>query len=484
MELIGQGAVALSRLIREKKVSARELCEEHLRFVEERDASIGAFLSLDAAGALAQAGNIDKMVAAGTALPPLAGVPVGLKANICVQGHVTNCASRMLRHFVPSYDATVVEKLRRAGAVLLGSLNMDEFAIGSSCEHSAFKTTRNPWDSTRVPGGSSGGSAAAVAACELPLALGSDAGGSIRTPAAFCGVVGLKPSYGAVSRYGLIAFASSLEQIGPLGRTVDDVSLLYSVICGEDRQRDATSRAFPFAQEAGGAGGLRIGILMECSEQGVAPEVEQAVLQAAARFRELGAAVDVASLPSAEHALSAFYVISSAEAASNLARYDGVAHGEAAPSAASYEELVMKSRGAGFGDEVKRRILLGTLVLSSGHHNACYGRARLMQQQIKMEFSCMFEKYDLLIAPTTSTTAFPMGARLNDPTAMYATDSCSIHGSLAGLPALSVPCGFDGDGLPIGMQLVGPKGSEGRLLAAAKDYEQLVNGFAGRGWPR
>ncbi|MFV0412937.1 MAG: Asp-tRNA(Asn)/Glu-tRNA(Gln) amidotransferase subunit GatA, partial [Oscillospiraceae bacterium] len=375
--------------------------------------------------------------------------------------------------------ATVVQKLKAADAVFPGKLNMDEFAMGSSCENSYFKPTKNPWDAARVPGGSSGGSAAAVAACEVPVSLGSDTGGSIRMPAALCGVVGLKPTYGAVSRFGLVAFASSLDQIGPFARTVDDATLLFSVIAGADRKNDATSKDFTFDAKLGSSvEGLVIGIPKEYFGEGIQQEVKDSVLKAVQTLEGLGARVEQVSLPSTGYALSAYYIISSAEASSNLARYDGVKYGFSTGRGGSLANMYEATRTEGFGAEVKRRIMLGTYVLSSGYYDAYYKRAKLLQRQIAQEFSSAFEKCDLLVAPTSPFTAFKIGEKANDPLAMYAADICTVTVNIAGLPALSIPCGFGASGLPIGMQLIGPQFSEQRLLTAAKCYETAVGGFA------
>ena len=386
----------------------------------------------------------------------------------------------MLENFVPPYDATVVEKLAAADAVILGKVNMDEFAMGGSCENSAFKATKNPWDLTRVPGGSSGGSAACVAACEVPLSLGSDTGGSVRCPAGLCGIVGLKPTYGAVSRFGLVAFASSLDQIGPFARTVDDTALLFSVISGQDAGRDATSKPYTFSglEKMESLNGLRVGIPKEYYGEGVAADVKEAVLKAVEQLRGLGAQVVEVSLPSTPYALSAYYIISSAEASSNLSRYDGVKYGYSGKRDGTLNDLYLSTRTEGFGMEVKRRIMLGTYVLSSGYYDAYYKRAKMLQRLIGEEFDKAFAQCDVLVTPTTPTTAFRLGEKTNDPLAMYASDICTTTANIAGLPGVSVPCGFDAQGLPIGMQLLGPKWSESKLLGVAKCYETAVGGFA------
>ena len=427
-----------------------------------------------------QAEKVDAKIAAGETIGALAGIPVAVKDNICTKGTATTCASKMLENFVPPYDATVVEKLAAADAVIPGKVNMDEFAMGGSCENSAFKATKNPWDLARVPGGSSGGSAACVAACEVPLSLGSDTGGSVRCPAGLCGIVGLKPTYGAVSRFGLVAFASSLDQIGPFARTVDDTALLFSVISGQDAGRDATSKPYTFSglEKMESLNGLRVGIPKEYYGEGVAADVKEAVLKAVEQLRGLGAQVVEVSLPSTPYALSAYYIISSAEASSNLSRYDGVKYGYSGKRDGTLNDLYLSTRTEGFGMEVKRRIMLGTYVLSSGYYDAYYKRAKMLQRLIGEEFDKAFAQCDVLVTPTTPTTAFRLGEKTNDPLAMYASDICTTTANIAGLPGVSVPCGFDAQGLPIGMQLLGPKWSESKLLGVAKCYETAVGGFA------
>ncbi|MFV0352267.1 MAG: Asp-tRNA(Asn)/Glu-tRNA(Gln) amidotransferase subunit GatA [Oscillospiraceae bacterium] len=482
MELYQMSATQLAAKLRSKEVSATEIAQSTIGRIKEKDAEIDAFLSYGEEGLLQQAAAVDARFAKGEDPGVLAGIPVGIKDNICTKGRATTCASRMLQNFVPFYDATVIEKLNNAGALLAGKTNMDEFAMGSSCENSYFKPTKNPWDTTKVPGGSSGGSAAAVAACEVPLSLGSDTGGSIRQPAALCGVLGLKPTYGAVSRYGLVAFASSLDQIGPFARTADDLALLYSAIAGVDAGRDSTSKDIPFMySQQQSLKGVRIGLPKEYYGAGVSAEVKDNVQKAVQQLQQLGADVFEVSLPSTEFALSAYYIISSAEASSNLARYDGVKYGYSAGAGADLTELYETTRNEGFGTEVKRRILLGTHVLSSGYYDAFYKRAKLLQKQIAQEFTSAFTGCDFLLTPTAPTTAFSLGAHVGDPLEMYAADICTVTVNIAGLPALSIPCGTDAAGLPVGMQLIGPKASEGRLISTAKCYETAIGGFAVKG---
>lgn len=478
MELYQKSATELSAMLRAKQASAVEICESVLARIEKTEPSVGAFLSVSAQSARDQAKRVDEKLAKGEQLGALAGIPVAIKDNICTKGAPTTCASKMLENFRPPYNATVIDKLAAADAVIPGKLNMDEFAMGSSCENSALQTTKNPWDVSRVPGGSSGGSAAAVAACETPLSLGSDTGGSIRCPAAWCGVVGLKPTYGAVSRFGLVAFASSLDQIGPFARTVDDTALLFSAICGHDPLHDATSKPYQFAGVGDGVKGLRIGIPKEYFGAGVADEVKAAVMQAVEEYKALGAEIVEISLPSTDYALSAYYIISSAEASSNLARYDGVKYGFSANRTGDLSELYLSTRSEGFGKEVKRRIMLGTYVLSSGYYDAYYKRAKMLQRTIAAEFDNAFAACDVIATPTAPTTAFALGERTNDPLAMYAADICTVTVNIAGLPAISIPCGFGAGQLPIGLQLIGPKFSESTLLCVAKSYETAKGGFA------
>lgn len=478
MKLHEKSAAELARLVKKKQVSAAEVTRDILARIEAVEPRVDAFLTVEGEKALARAARVDEQIAKGEDVGPLAGVPVAVKDNICTEGIRTTCASKMLEQFVPPYNATVVDKLLAAGAVIPGKVNLDEFAMGGSCENSAFKPTKNPWDIARVPGGSSGGSAAAVAACELPLALGSDTGGSIRCPAGLCGIVGLKPTYGAVSRFGLVAFASSLDQIGPMARTVEDAALLFSVICGQDKAHDATSKDYAFPGLGQDIRGVRVGVPAEYFGAGVSEEVKAGVMKAVKDLESLGAQVVEVSLPSTQYALSAYYIISSAEASSNLARYDGVKYGYSGRRDGSLNDLYLSTRSEGFGKEVKRRIMLGTYVLSSGYYDAYYKRAKMLQRAIAAEFDAAFARCDVIATPTSPSTAFKLGEKLDDPLAMYATDICTTTANIAGLPGVSVPCGFDSQGLPIGLQLLGPKWSEARLLTVAKCYEALKGGFA------
>lgn len=471
MKTIREWAEAL----RAREVSSEELTQQFLGTVARREPEIGAFLTVTAEEALRAARSVDARRAAGEDLPLLAGIPMALKDNLCTRGVRTTCASRILADFVPAYDATAVSRLSAAGAVSLGKLNMDEFAMGSSTENSAFHPTRNPADTARVPGGSSGGSAAAVAAGEAVYALGSDTGGSIRQPAAFCGVVGMKPTYGRVSRYGLVAFASSLDQVGPITACVADNAAVLSVIAGEDA-RDATSAPRPaedFSRLLGhGVAGLRVALPREFFGEGLDAEVRAAVLAAARRLEAAGAVVEEVSLPSLSAALPAYYVLSSAEASSNLARFDGVRFGSRAAEFESIGELYCRTRTEFFGEEVKRRILLGTFALSAGYYDAYYKKALQMRTRIAAEYEKIFAAHDLILSPVAPTTAYRLGEKTADPMQMYLGDIYTVPVNIAGIPALSLPCGRDVAGLPIGVQLMGPKWSEARLYQAAAVLEE------------
>jgi aspartyl-tRNA(Asn)/glutamyl-tRNA(Gln) amidotransferase subunit A len=466
-------AVEISRRVRARALSAEEVAVETLRAIRERDERVGAHLLVDDEGALRAARETDARVRAGEDLP-LAGVPVGLKDALVTRDLRTTCASRALDNWVPPYDATAVARLRAAGAVITGKHNMDEFAMGSSTENSAFGPTRNPWDLRRSPGGSSGGSAAAVAAGLCAAALGSDTGGSIRQPASFCGVVGFKPTYGRVSRYGLVAFASSLDQIGPLTRTVEDAALVLETIAGHD-PHDSTSadRAVPplLARCRDGVSGMRIGVPREFFVAGLDADVEAAVRGALMDLERRGARLVDVSLPHTRHAVAAYYLICTAEASANLARYDGVRFGRRAAGARDAREVI-----PGFGPEVKRRILLGTYVLSAGYYEAYYGRAQKVRTLVARDFSDAFRGCDVLATPTSPTVAFPLGERTVDPLRMYLADVFTISANLAGLPAVSVPCGPTAGGLPAGLQFIGPPFAEEALLRAAWAHEQ------GGGW--
>jgi aspartyl-tRNA(Asn)/glutamyl-tRNA(Gln) amidotransferase subunit A len=466
-------AVELATAVRSGRRSAVDVLEEHLGAIAERDPGIHAFLQVTADDARAAARAVDERVAAGGEPGRLAGVPVALKDNLCTRGIPTTCASRILQGWRPPYDATVVSRLRGAGAVVVGKTNLDEFAMGSSTEHSAYGPTRNPRDPSRVPGGSSGGSAAAVAAGFAPLALGSDTGGSVRLPAAFCGVVGAKPTYGRVSRYGLVAFASSLDQIGPLATTVADAALLLEVIGGHDPM-DSTSLAEPapalVSRLDEGVDGLRVGVVTELLGEGIAPDVRRRVGEAADALAAAGAKVDDVSVPAVTYGMSAYYLIAPAEASSNLARYDGVRYGLRV-DAATTPAMNAATRSAGFGPEVKRRIMLGTYALSAGYYDAYYGKAQAVRTLLIRDFERAYRSFDVLLTPTAPTTAFPLDAKTDDPLAMYLTDVCTIPSNLAGHPAISVPFGAGDDGLPVGVHLLAPALAEGDLFRTAAVLE-------------
>ena len=481
-EIVAKTAVELGALLTDGQVSSAEIMRAHIDRVRDVDERIGAFISLDEQDALAQATASDERRRSGAPLGSLDGIPVAIKDVLAVRGQPLGCASRMLKGFVSPYDAHVVEQLRRQGAIVWGRLNMDEFAMGSSTENSAAQVTSNPWDLERVPGGSSGGSAASVAALETPLALGSDTGGSVRQPASFCGVVGLKPTYGRVSRYGLVAFASSLDQVGPVARSVDDVALLLGAIAGHDG-RDSTSvdQAVPdYVREAIPADRKwKLGVPKEYFGAGIDPEVKAAVDQAIEFYSRAGCEVSEVSLPHTEVAVATYYIIATAEASSNLARYDGVRYGHRAARAEDGVDLYFQSRAEGFGPEVKRRIILGTYVLSSGYYDAYYLRAQKVRTLIRQDFLNAFEKVDALLTPTSPIPAFRKGERTSDPLEMYLCDIYTIGANLAGIPGLSIPCGFTQGGLPIGMQILGRPFGERKILSLGKQFE-IEHGFAER----
>jgi aspartyl-tRNA(Asn)/glutamyl-tRNA(Gln) amidotransferase subunit A len=461
--------------LRARQASSVELTEAYLARIAALDPELGVFVTVMGEQARAAARAADARRAAGEDAP-LLGVPIALKDVLCTAGVRTTCSSRILEAFVPPYSATVVERLTAAGAVALGKTNMDEFAMGSSTENSAFFPTRNPWDTTRVPGGSSGGSAAAVAASLAPASLGTDTGGSIRQPAALCGVVGLKPTYGRVSRYGLVAFASSLDQIGPFAWTAADCALLLNVIAGPD-PLDSTALPDPapdyLAELDGDLRGLRVGVPREYLTAGLEPGVETTVRAAIDQLAALGAEVGEVSLPHTEYGVAVYYLIAPAEASSNLARYDGVKYGYSVTAPALLDGY-FRTREEGFGPEVKRRIMLGTYALSAGYYDAYYRKAQQVRTLIKGDFDRAFEQFDVLAAPTSPTVAFRLGEKVADPLAMYLSDVCTIPVNLAGLPGLSLPCGFVDD-LPVGLQLIGPPLAEGRLLRVAQRYQEATD---------
>jgi aspartyl-tRNA(Asn)/glutamyl-tRNA(Gln) amidotransferase subunit A len=461
---------------RSGQVTPTQATTEYLARIEALDPQVRAFLTVTREDALRRAALADARFRAGTPRGPLDGVPIALKDVLCTRSIRTTCGSRILEGFVPPYDATVVERLFAGGAILLGKLNMDEFAMGSSTEHSAFFSTCNPWDLARVPGGSSGGAAAAVAADLAALTLGTDTGGSIRQPAAFCGVLGMKPTYGRVSRYGLIAFASSLDQVGPFAKDTEDAALVLQVIAGADPM-DSTAVDVPVTDYRAtlrqGIEGLRLGVPAEYFVEGMDPEVERAVREAIAALEKLGARTEPVSLPHTEYGLAAYYVIAPAEASSNLARYDGVKYGLRVPGARDLIDMYSQTRSAGFGAEVKRRVMLGTYVLSAGYYDAYYGQAQKVRTLVRRDFDRAFERVDLIVAPTTPGVAFKMGEK-EDPLQMYLNDVFTIPTNLAGLPGLSIPGGFTQTGLPIGLQLIGRAFDEATLLRAAYAYEQAT----------
>ncbi|HZP60414.1 MAG TPA: Asp-tRNA(Asn)/Glu-tRNA(Gln) amidotransferase subunit GatA [Opitutaceae bacterium] len=474
-ELFFQSVADLAAQLAAKKLSSVELMQAVLARTKAVEPAVQAFNSYDEADALAQARASDARRAAGQARGPLDGIPIGMKDVISVAGQPLTASSKMLANFVSPYDATVTRRLKEAGAICWGRLNLDEFAMGSSTENSAFKTTANPWDPTRVPGGSSGGSAAAVAAGEAIATLGSDTGGSIRQPAALCGVVGLKPTYGLVSRYGLIAFASSLDQIGPFGRTVEDAAILLRAIAGHDPQDSTSFKAeIPDyrAELAKRKGPWKLGIAKEYFGEGLDPEVGAAVQAAIDYYQKSGCEIREVSLPHTKHAVAVYYIIATAECSSNLARYDGIRYGHRAKSAADAVDLYFQSRAEGFGAEVKRRIILGTYVLSSGYYDAYYLRAQKVRTLIRQDFLDAYKEVDAILTPTSPTPAFKRGEKAADPLAMYLSDIYTIGVNLAGLPGVSVPCGFSKTGLPIGLQIIGRPFEEAELLAIARAYEQ------------
>ena len=476
MELFSLTAHEARALVRERQVSCRELTEAVLARVQEVEDRVRAYVTVTGELALRQADGLDARLAAGEDPGPLTGIPVALKDVLCTAGVRTTCSSKILGEFRPPYSATVVERLTDAGAVCVGKTNLDEFAMGSSTENSGFFTTHNPWNLDTVPGGSSGGSTAAVAADECLLAVGSDTGGSIRQPAALCGVVGMKPTYGRVSRYGLIAFASSLDQIGPITKDVTDCALLTDVISGHD-PRDSTSLRVPVPSHTEAlrtdVNGLRLGLPRELFAQGVAPEVADAVHAAVKVLTDAGAVCEEVSLPHAEHALAVYYIIAPAEASSNLARYDGVQYGHRSEVEDDIVSMLRATRREGFGHEVKHRIMIGTYALSSGYYDAYYGKAQRVRTLIKGDFDAAFEQFDVLVSPTSPTVAFGIGEKAGDPLAMKLSDVCTIPANIAGVPGISIPCGFH-DGLPIGLQFIGKPLDEPTLIRVAYTYEQAT----------
>jgi aspartyl-tRNA(Asn)/glutamyl-tRNA(Gln) amidotransferase subunit A len=466
-----------AELIHKKEISAGELCEQVLKCIKENDDEIGAYLYLAEKEALDRAKKIDDKLSRGEDPGRLAGIPIAIKDVMCTKGMPTTCASKILQNYIPPYNATVVERLEAEGAIVIGKTNMDEFAMGSSTENSAFKITRNPWDKERVPGGSSGGSAAAIAAHEAIASLGTDTGGSIRQPAALCGVVGLKPTYGRVSRYGLVAFASSLDQIGPITKNVYDAALLMEIIAGKD-PRDSTSVDMPVPRYTESLEntikGFRVGVPKEYFPEALDSEIKEKITAAIDLLKEMGVSIEEVSLAHTEYAIPTYYVLAPAEASSNLARYDGVRYGFRSNSYENLSQMYIESRSNGFGAEVKRRIMLGTFVLSSGYYDAYYLKAQKVRSLIMQDFTKAFQKVDFLITPTTPTPAFKIGEKVADPLQMYLSDIFTVTANLAGIAGISIPIGLSSDNLPIGAQILSPPFAEDKLLHLAYALESAL----------
>ena len=474
--------------LKNKELTVTEITKAYIDRINEKEKDVQAFITPLTDEAAKKAEEIDKKIEAGEEAE-LAGIPIGIKDNMCTKGVKTTCGSKMLENFVSPYNATVMEKINSEDMIMLGKLNMDEFAMGSSTEYSHFHPTKNPWNLNKVPGGSSGGSAAAVAANLVPWALGSDTGGSIRQPASLCGIVGLKPTYGLVSRYGLVAFASSLDQIGPMTKDVKDAAILLNVISGHD-EKDTTSsnrEKIDYTTSAeiekkdytkclkNDVKGLKIGVPKEYFGEGINPEVKAKVEEAIEKYKELGAEIEEFSLDIADYSLATYYIIAPAEASSNLGRFDGIRYGYRTPNYTNLKELFKNSRSEGFGSEVKRRIILGTYVLSSGYYDAYYKKAQQVRTLVKQEFKKAFEKYDVILTPTSPIVAFDIGTKLSNPMEMYLSDICTVPVNIAGVPAISIPCGVDSNNMPIGMQLIGNYFDEETILNAAYTYEQATN---------
>ena len=471
MELYELTVHELMEKLEKNEITSEDIIKSYSKRIDEKEKDVQAFVTVTADEALKQAESVDRTKS------KLAGIPIGIKDNMCTKGVKTTCSSKMLENFVAPYNATVVEKLNNEGVLSLGKLNMDEFAMGASTEYSAFKVTRNPWNLKMAPGGSSGGSAAAVASQMVPWALGSDTGGSIRQPAALCGVVGLKPTYGLVSRYGLVAFASSLDQIGPITQDVTDSAILLNVLAGFD-EKDSTSENLPKKDYTKSlvkdVSKFKIGVPKEFLGEGINPEVRNAIEMAVEKYKSLGATVEECTLDIANEALATYYIIACAEASSNLGRFDGIRYGYRTKNYSNLNDIFVNSRTEGFGAEVKRRIILGTYVLSSGYYDAYYKKAQKVRTIIKQEFAKLFEKYDLLLTPTSPTVAYEIGTKSNNPLEMYLADLCTVSVNIAGLPGISIPCGVDKAGLPIGLQLIGKPFGEETIIQAAYTYEQEV----------
>ena len=460
-----------------KELTITEVTKAYVDRINDKEKDVGAFVTTLCDEALNEAKQIEEKVKNNEVTSAYAGIPIGIKDNMCTKGIKTTCSSKMLENFVAPYDATVIEKLKEENLINLGKLNMDEFAMGAATEYSAFHVTRNPWNLNTVPGGSSGGSAAAVAANLVPWALGSDTGGSIRQPASFCGVVGLKPTYGLVSRYGLVAFASSLDQIGPITKDVEDAAILLNLITGYD-PKDTTSEIREKVDYTkclkNDVKGLKIGVPKEFFGEGINEEVKQKLQEAIEKYKEMGAEIEEFSLDIANYSLATYYIIACAEASSNLGRFDGIRYGYRTENFTNLKDIYKNSRSEGFGEEVKRRIILGTYVLSSGYYDAYYKKAQQVRTLVRSEFEKAFQKYDLLLTPTSPTVAFEIGTRSSNPLEMYLADICTVSVNIAGLPGISVPCGVDSNNMPIGMQLIGPRFGEEAILNAAYTYEQAT----------
>ena len=475
MELYELTVHELMDKLNKNEITSEDITKSYVSRINEKEDDIEAFVTVLSEDAENKAKEIDQKIEKGEITNKLAGIPIGIKDNICTKGIKTTCSSKMLEDFVSPYDATVMDKINAENLITIGKLNMDEFAMGGSTENSYFKKTKNPWNLSKVPGGSSGGSAAAVASQMVPWALGSDTGGSIRQPSAFCGVVGLKPTYGLVSRYGLVAFASSLDQIGPITKDVRDSAILLNIIAGHD-EKDSTSVDMPKKDYekalTGDIKGLKIGVPKEFFGEGINEEVKESLKQAIETYKKLGAEVEEFSLDIAKYALATYYIIACAEASSNLGRFDGIRYTYRAKDFKDLKDLYKKTRSEGFGAEVKRRIILGTYVLSSGYYDAYYKKAQQVRTLVMNEFNKGFEKYDVILTPTSPTVAFGIGEKSNNPLEMYLADICTVSVNIAGLPGISIPCGVDSNGLPIGMQLIGNKFQEETILNAAYSFEQ------------
>jgi len=478
MNLYELTAHELKNKLKNKEVTVPEIVQSYLDRIEEVEPKIKAFITINKEEALKEAEEIQKLYDAGEELPALAGIPIGIKDNICTKGIKTTCSSKILENFVAPYDATVIENLKKQKAIIIGKCNLDEFAMGSSTENSAFFNTKNPWDLNKVPGGSSGGSVAAVMSDMAPISLGSETGGSVRQPASLCGAVGLKTTYGLVSRYGLVAFASSLDQIGPVSKDVEDNAILLNAIAGYD-EKDSTSMKMDKKDYTkalvNDVKGLRIGVPKEYMAEGINPEVKEAILQSIKKYEELGAIVEEFELGATEYPLAIYYIIACAEASSNLGRFDGIRYGYRTKNYKTLDDIYRNSRSEGFGPEVKRRIILGTYVLSSGYYDAYYKKAQKVRTLVKNAFARAFEKYDVLLTPTSPVTAFEFGSRTENPLEMYLADICTVSINIAGVPAISIPCGYDKEGMPIGMQLIAKHFDEETIYRAAYTYEKNTN---------